>query len=208
MGFWKIVGGAALGVATVVALPVAGPIGAVTAAGAAIAGTAGAVAGGVAESMDDSEDRARSDGYSDGREDALAEQSEKVKMLQGKIELAAQKYKTVKKQEEFITGLLAVGFAISNVDGHIDPEEIEDVNHFVSGISRYEFSDEFTTRLHELQSNPPSFREAMLYVKSYIPKKHWNIIDELLIVAAESDGHICENEKAFMAAWKDFRNNN
>ncbi len=207
MGFWKVVGGAALGVGCLVAAPIAGPVGAVTAVGAALAGTAGAVAGGIAEAMDDSEEEARKEGYSDGREDALAEQAEKVRMLQEKITLAAEKLKTTKKQEEFMTGLLAVGFALSNADGHIDPEEVEDVNMFVAGMSQCEFSQEFMSRLEELKSNPPSFREAMLYVEKYVPQKDWTIIDELLIVAAEADGHICENEKAFMANWKEFRKN-
>ncbi|NDV24731.1 TerB family tellurite resistance protein [Desulfovibrio sp. JC022] len=205
MGFWKVVGGAALGVACVVAAPVAGPVGAVTALGAAVAGTAGAVAGGVAELCDDSEEEAKKEGYRDGRKDGLAEQAEKVKILQDKISHAAQKFTDQKKQEEFLIGLLAVGFAISSIDGNFEQNEEEDVNAFVLGLSQFTFSNTFTEKINELKATPPKFDGAMLYVKSYIPKRHWDLVDELLFVAAEADGSVCDNEKKFMKNWIEFK---
>lgn len=208
MGFWKVVGGAALGVAAVAALPVAGPIGAVTAVGAAVAAGVGATAGGVAEYMDADVEQAEARGRREGKNEGKAESAVKVKTIEKKMEQVVKKNESLRAWEEMTIGLFAVGASLANCDGRIDEAERNDMEQFIAGLSSSSLSSDFHETLDKLFRNPPSFEEAMKYVEKYILKENRDMIDDLLVVAAEADGQVCENEKAFIQAWNEYKHPN
>lgn len=203
MGFWKVIGGACAGIAVVVALPVAGPVGAITAVGAAVAAGIGAVAGGVAEHFDDSEEQAREDGYREGRKDAKTECSVQIENIKNKLEKTFNRFKESADYYRVIIAMEAVAVSCANCDGEIADVEKEQIEMFISGVSRSALPSAVKERIQDIYDNPPTIREAFKLAKE--SNMGMSIFDDIINLVVHADGIVHKNEEVFMQAWNSLK---
>lgn len=200
MSFWKILAGAATGVATVVALPIAGPVGAITAVGAAVAGTVGAAGGAAIDALDDSKEQAEKR----GREQAEAKNALKSeKILRAMKEMKDH----VDEDDQYFSSLIAiaaVGISCANCDGEIHPEERTEIAEFVAGINHSNLPNDVKKKMDELWKKPPSIRTAFKLVEK--AKTDLSLVDDVIDVVMHADNRVHAKEKAFMNAWHKLRN--
>lgn len=209
MGFWKtlgyVVGGIGVGIGAVVALPIAGPIGAITGIGALIAGGSGALAGGVVSATDNSEETAKNEGYKQGEQNAKAENLRRIDELLQRIKKHEDRFKEHKSFEEYSIAMFAVAFSVANCDGYIHPNEITEIEEFISGELYNAFPNSLKTEIEKIKNNPPSFNTAMEYVKK-VHKGSWEVFDTIIEIVMRSDGYIHNAETAYFEAWQKFKN--
>ncbi|WP_318452984.1 tellurite resistance TerB family protein [Photobacterium leiognathi] len=196
MSFWKVIGGAAAGIACVVALPIAGPVGAITAAGAAIAGGVGAAAGGVAAAMDDSEEEAERR----GERRANAEHELKYNKLTTAFEDAKNRLDETKNYFDLLIAMEAVGLACANCDGEISSEERQEIDEFIAGVSSSELPSHVKRKIEDMANNPPNVNTAFALAQK-VGLNSFELYNEIIEVVMHADGRVHENEKAFQQAW-------
>ncbi|PSV27527.1 MULTISPECIES: hypothetical protein [unclassified Photobacterium] len=196
MSFWKVIGGAAAGIACVVALPIAGPVGAITAAGAAIAGGVGAAAGGVAAAMDDGEEEAERR----GERRANAEQELKYSKLTAAFEDAKNRLDETENYFNLLIAMEAVGLACANCDGEISLEERQEIDEFIAGVSSSELPSHVKRKIEDMAKNPPNVNTAFALAQK-VGLNSFELYNEIIEVVMHADGRVHENEKAFEQAW-------
>jgi len=198
MSFWKVLGGAAAGVACVVALPVAGPIGAVTAVGAVVAAGAGAAVGGVASAIDDSEEQAERR----GEQKANANYDIKYKKMHSAFKDAE---KILNKNNDYFNLLIsmeAVGLACAACDGEIALEERQEIDEFIAGVASSGLPSHVKKEIEKIANNPPNLTTAFEMVKR-LGLDSYELFDEIIEVVIHADGRIHQDEKAFQNAWNE-----
>jgi hypothetical protein len=210
MGFWKILGGVAIGVGAVAAAPFTGGgsvlgaatllgsmAGAGTVAAAVAAGTAGAVAGAVLSDQEKEERqnetrRAKEAGVAAGAK--LAEDQWKEKFI-----TLCSKLKERENFENTLIGLMAVGLAVANADGEICDEERFELDDLISGISSSSLPSSIKETILQMRNDPPNFNQAMAIARKY----GCNVedIDVVIEVMANADDVITPEEDAFISKW-------
>ena len=210
MGFWKILGGVAIGVGAVAAAPFTGGgsvvgaatllgsmAGAGTVAAAGAAGTAGAVAGAVLSDQEKEERqnetrRAKEAGVAAGAK--LAEDQWKEKFI-----TLCSKLKERENFENTLIGLMAVGLAVANADGEICDEERFELDDLISGISSSSLPSSIKETILQMRNDPPNFNQAMAIARKY----GCNVedIDVVIEVMANADDVITPEEDAFISKW-------
>ena len=205
MGIGKMLGLAALGIGAIAAAPFTGGgsiLGAATLAGS-LAG-AGAIAAATAADA-----AGAGVGYVLSRKEEEEEARRKEKDKKNEKEMAennlkAKKAENVLQQHEKCTNLIlalsALGFAMANVDGKISPEEAEEIDAFIGGLSAQAYPEHITNQLERLRTNPPTFNEALKYLK-LVESVEYSDIRNLLVAISESDDFVHPNEKAFLLAF-------
>ena len=220
MGFFKVLGGVALGVGAVAAAPFTGggsvlaaaSLGASLAGAGTVAAAAGAAAAGgaAAYALDEKANAANAASTQAAVKKALEEERAKnaikVKKLEAEITNMESRFDSYKEKEKFYIGLSAIGLAIANVDGDISSEEKEDIEKFAGG----EFVKDMTElqkKIDELIQSPPTFNQALTYVEEYIPPQDLEIVTLLLEVTAFADEVVTPSEKEFIAKWNAYISN-
>ena len=208
MGFFKVLGGIALGVGCIAAAPftgggsllaagvsLAGSLGGVgTIAAAVAAGTAGAVAGAAAsESEEEEKRRARREGKEAGQR--IAE--EKYQKI---VDDLSQRLMRREHYEKALVGLFAVGMAVANADGICD-EEREELDQFVGGIASGYLPDEIKSAIEKLRGNPPTLKQAIYRARQC--HCHVEDIDDIIELVSNADGIISPEEERYIQTWKD-----
>ncbi len=198
MSFWKVLGGAAVGVVCVVALPVAGPVGAVTALGAAVAAGTGAAAGGIASAVDDSEEQAERR----GERRATARFDRKYEKLASAFEDAEKRLEETDDYFNLLIAMEAVGLACAACDGEIAPEERLEIDEFIAGITSSELPSHVKDKIEDIAKNPPSVTTAFELAKR-VGLDSYELFDEIIEVVMHADGRIHQDEKSFQNAWNE-----
>lgn len=198
--YWKIIGGAAAGIAAVVALPIAGPIGAITLMGAGIAAGVGAAAGAVAEHFDDSDDVAEKRGEQRGENKAKAEFDLKLTRLAEKIEATVALQKQDANHFNFILALTAVGLSCANCDGEISTTERQCIDEFVCGLGAASLPERVRDKIAEMSMAPPSISTAFAMAKQ-AGLSDMSLFDDLIEVVSYADGNFHGSEAAFKSSW-------
>lgn len=196
MGWGKILGMAALGVGAVAAAPFTGggSILAATGAAASLAG-AGAVAAGAAVA-------GAGIGAVMSKKEEEEEEKKEIEIAKAneKAEKATKIVNEAKEHYELIIALTALGVAMANVDGEISPEEMEELNEFVGGLSSQKYPQNIIDNINGIVKNPPSFNEAMKHLQN-VSSVEYPEIRNILVAVMESDGEIHPKEKAFLSAY-------
>lgn len=205
MGFGKILGLAALGVAAVAAAPFTGGgslFGAATLAGSlagagaiAAAGTAGAVGAGVGYALSRKEEEEEQ-----VKNEKIAELRKKAEKFEEDFKRAISQFQGDKEYFNFIIASTALGMAIANADGEISNDELIEINEFVGGIASSNYPQHIVYTITQLKDNPPSFNEAMKYLEK-VNISNYESIRSLIELVIEADGIIHEKEKAFLEAF-------
>lgn len=210
MGFFKILGGVALGVGAVAAAPFTGGgsiVGAATLAGSlAGAGTVAAavgagVVGGVAVSaMSDAE---KEEGRREGKREATAEYDKKLEKFSSQLGVVEKKLADTKDYFRLLIALFSVGMATANADGEIVQSELEDLDEFVLGVLKSSaLPKDLKDRVQEIKDNPPNFSTAVSEIKQLKNIENYEIFETVIEIISLSDGILHEKEKEFLASFK------
>ncbi len=212
MGFWKILGGVAIGVGAVAAAPFTGGgsiLGAATLAGSlAGAGTiaaavgAGVVGAAVGAAMNDDDD-IREEGRREGEMKAEAEYFQEIERLRESLKSAMQRVKASGDYYNALVAMMAVAVAAANADGFIHPDEKEEIEMFLTGRATEFLPEDVLSKLHGLYENPVNIREAFQMAKN--SKLDTGIFDEIINITVYADGVVHEDEKAFVQAWNELK---
>lgn len=205
MGFGKILGLAALGVAAVAAAPFTGGgslFGAATLAGSlagagaiAAAGTAGAVGAGVGYALSRKEEEEEK-----VKNEKIAELRKKAEKFEEDFKRAISQFQGDKEYFNYIIASTAMGMAIANADGQISNDELIEINEFIGGMASSNYPQHIVYTITQLKDNPPSFNEAMKYLEK-VNVTNYESIRSLIELVIEADGIIHEKEKAFLEAF-------
>lgn len=205
MGFGKILGLAALGVAAVAAAPFTGGgslFGAATLAGSlagagaiAAAGTAGAVGAGVGYALSRKEEEEE-----EVKNEKIAELRKKAEKFEEDFKRAISQFQGDKEYFNYIIASTAMGMAIANADGQISNDELIEINEFIGGMASSNYPQHIVYTITQLKDNPPSFNEAMKYLEK-VNVTNYESIRSLIELVIEADGIIHEKEKAFLEAF-------
>ncbi|WP_417826830.1 hypothetical protein [Thalassospira povalilytica] len=215
---WAILGGAIVGVAAVAAAPFTGGgsvfgaatllgslagTGAVTATAAGLGAVTGGVVSGVSQkSKEKEQSKLINASYNAG----LAENLIQIRDLEQQLAKAAEHYMEQNKSNEFVICLFAVGAAIAACDGEFHGDEEMHLREFIMGASTQTAPPSLQEAFQTLLTRPPTFDEAMLYVKK-LDRGVWPVIDDILTVVSEADGKLSEEELTFIGQWNEFKTN-
>lgn len=205
MGFGKILGLAALGVAAVAAAPFTGGgslFGAATLAGSlagagaiAAAGTAGAVGAGVGYALSRKEEEEEQ-----VKNEKIAELRKKAEKFEEDFKRAISQFQGDKEYFNYIIASTAMGMAIANADGQISNDELIEINEFIGGMASSNYPQHIVYTITQLKDNPPSFNEAMKYLEK-VNVTNYESIRSLIELVIEADGIIHDKEIAFLEAF-------
>ena len=202
MKFWKILGG----VAVVAAAPFTGgaSLVALGATGVALATTGVAGAGAVAaasKAKKNYDNRLKSEGYDEGVQETTAKYDLKMKKVVDSLEEFKSAQTDNNQYFKLLIAMVAVGMATAYADGCVTEEEIVDLEEFSAGIGHSKLPPHIKGAITRLKNNPPTFNTAMQYVKK-LDKVDIGLFESVIQLVAESDGHVCEDEKALLAAFR------
>lgn len=212
INYWKVLGGAAIGVGAVAAAPFTGGgsllggatllgslAGAGTVAAAVGAGVAGAV---VAANLDGDED-AHKAGVEAGRKQAKAEHLVEVTKLKQNLEKAMQSLKLAGKHFNAIIALNAVALATANCKGGISTEDREGIEQFITGITASSIPDSVKVKIESLYQKPLAVKEAFIMAKE--SGLDMSIFEEIINMVVLSKASVHPQEAAFMQAWNSLK---
>ncbi|EPO6703955.1 hypothetical protein ACR96V_31670 [Pseudomonas aeruginosa] len=208
INYWKVLGGAAVGVGAVAAAPFTGGgsllgaaslagslAGAGTIAAAVGAGVAGAVVG--ANLGDD--ESVRQEGYNAGLKEGKAQNATEIDQLKKGLEKALGGLKGASEHFNAIIAMHAVAVAAANCDGHICESERECIEMFIAGLASSSFPDTVVEKITALYQAPPKLIEAFELAKA--SSVEMSIYDEIINLVIHADGAVHVQENAFMQAW-------
>lgn len=225
MGFFKILGGVALGVGAIAAAPftgggsilaavsVAGSLaGTATIAAAVGAGAAGAAAG-YALSKNEEEEQAsevrhaKEEGKISGEIEAKKQYEKKLKEAkkellnwQSQVQQIQQGTKEWHAYCNQLVAMFGVGLAVAHSDGHVSPEEEKNIQEVISGVSGANFPPNVVQSINDLESNPPSFHVAVRKAEEAGVQRQ--IIDVIIHAVAYADHVLAPQEERLISQWE------
>lgn len=214
MSFWKILGGAAIGVGAIAAAPFTGGgslLGAATLAGSlAGAGTVAAAVGagvagaavGAAMGGDDYE-KGRSEGKKEGQKQGKAESAVEIAAMEKKFEELLARLDAAAVNYKAIYAMEAVAVAVASCDGEICDAERKQIEEFISGISRSVLPQEVKDKIEDLYKNPVNIKEA--FEMASATSIGMEVYDSIIQVVMHADGIKYEEEKVFIQAWNELK---
>lgn len=221
MGFFKVLGGVALGVGAIAAAPFTGGgslVGAATLAGslagagtvaAAVgAGAAGAAAGyALNEKEEEKRRREKEEAAKAAALKAKQDMNKNVTKAEAAKNRAEEKnkelLKNTKEYREFgekIVGMFAVGIAVALADGIISPQEEDEIADLISGMDAAHYPKEIISEIEAIETNPLSFEDAL--EKASMCGVSKEEMDEIITQIALADGKIDPEEERFIATWQ------
>ncbi|MDN3616669.1 hypothetical protein ACFFUS_09730 [Vibrio gallaecicus] len=210
MSFWKMLGGAAIGVGAIAAAPFTGGgslLGAATlagslAGGATVAAAVGAgVAGAAVGASMDGEEAAEKRGADEAIRKTEAEYDLKYQKISAAFKDAEARLNDVDDYFNLIIAMEAVGLSCAACDGEIADEERAEIDEFINGIMGSALPAHIKSKIDGIANNPPNITTAFEYASKVSPES-MGLFEEIIDVVMHADNHIHENETAFLEAWK------
>ncbi|WP_315809328.1 hypothetical protein [Pseudomonas sp. C9-3] len=212
INYWKVLGGAAIGVGAVAAAPFTGGgsiIGAATLAGSlagagtiAVAVGAG-VAGAVVASQFDGDAEAHKAGYEEGRKEAKAEHLEEVTKLVQSLANALKSLKEAGTHFNAIIALHAVAVATASCEGSITASKRSDIEMFIYGVAASSIPASVSEKIESLYQQPPTVTDAFALAKD--SNVDMAIFDEIINLVVHANSSVHPQEAVFMQAWNTLR---
>lgn len=208
INYWKVLGGAAIGVGAIAAAPFTGGgslaggatlIGSLAGAGTVAAAVGAGVAGAVVAANLDSDEEIRKAGVEAGRKQAKAEHLAEITYLKQQLEKAMQSLKLAGKHFDAIIALNAVAVATANCKGGITAEDSESIEMFITGVSAGTIPKAVQDKIALIYLMPPSVQEAFTLATG--SGLDMAIFDELINMVVLGKSSVNAQEKAFMQAW-------
>lgn len=149
------------------------------------------------------EDEIYNRGKEKGKEEGKAENLSKINALNEKVENATKIFEEYKDLENYLLACYAVGISVAYCDGDITENEKRNLGEFLQGISFESSPDTFKKVIQDLYDNPPTFNEAITFVKK-VNKSDWNVFSDIIEIIIASDNVENNEERAYREAWKEF----
>lgn len=206
--YWKVLGGAAIGVGAVAAAPFTGGgslvggatlLGSLAGAGTIAVAVGAGVAGAVVAANLDGDEEAHKAGVEAGRKQAKAEHLAEITKLNQELEKAMQSLKLAGKHFNAIMALNAVAVATANCKGGISEEDREGIEQFITGVAAGAIPDIVKAKIESLYQQPPTIKEAFILAKE--SGMDMSIFDEIIKLLVLSKASVHPQEAAFMQAW-------
>lgn len=210
MSFWKILGGAALGVGAIAAAPFTGGgsllgaatlVGSLTGAGTIAAAVGAGAAGAAAGAYFDDDDDIREEGRRRGEHEAAARHALEQENLQSQI---ADLMSNVENREQLLRTMFAVGICAANADHEICDAERAEIEMLVAGIGKDKAITKATkNRIDKWYNTPPNLPTVWKLIKKhgfnepeYI--EMFSVIVNMVVIA---DDETKDSEEEFIEAW-------
>lgn len=100
----------------------------------------------------------------------------------------------------YIIAVTALGLAVAYSDGEIDEKEEEEINATVAGLASTNYPEHVKKNIINLLENPPTFKEAMVYME-YVNPTQYVDIRNMMIDVMLADGIEDEKERAYIKAF-------
>jgi hypothetical protein len=208
INYWKVLGGAAIGVGAVAAAPFTGGgslaggatlLGSLAGAGTVAAAVSAGVAGAVVAANLDGDEEVHKAGVEAGRKQAKAEHLAEITNLHQQLERAMQSLKLAGKHFNAIIALNAVAIATANCKGGITDEDREGIEQFIAGVAAGAIPQAVQGKIESLYLLPPSVREA--FTMAAESGMDMAIFDEIINMVVLGKASVHPQEAAFMQAW-------
>lgn len=151
-----------------------------------------------------SKEKTYNQAYQKGKAEATAEYAKSTESLEEKLKAAAARFNEYKYYEEFLVASFAVAISVAYCDGELSSEESEDMKEFIGGIAYNKLPQVIKDEIQKLFINPPSFNDAMEFVKK-VDRSKWDLFEEIIAMITLSDGVERKEERAYMEAWKRYK---
>lgn len=181
MSVWKVIGGAAAGVAVVAAAPVAAPV--ALGLGALSGGLLGAVIEGIG-----SKDKAFLD--------------HKYKDVLTSFEEAVGQVKDEEHYNKLLAAMVAVSVSCAASDGDIAREEKSGINEFLKQLTSTRVSSKTKSEIKDLIKDPPEINVAFAEAKA-VGLESLDLFSSLIELIIEADNHEKQGEIAFRDRWQE-----
>ena len=212
INYWKVLGGAAIGVGAVAAAPFTGGgsllggatlLGSLAGAGTVAAAVGAGVAGAVVAANLDGDEEVHKAGVDAGRKQAKAEHLAEITKLNQNLEKAMQSLKLAGKHFNAIIALNAVAVATANSKGGISEEDREGIEQFITGVAAGAIPDNVKAKIESLYQQPPTVKEAFIIANE--SGMDMSIFDEIINMVVLSKASVDPQEAAFMQAWNSLK---
>lgn len=212
VSYWKVLGGAAIGVGAVAAAPFTGGgsllggatlLGSLAGAGAVAAAVGAGVAGAVVAANLDGNDEALKSAVDAGRTQAKAEHLAEITKLNQKLAAAIQSLKIAGQHFNAIIALNAVALATANCKGGISEEDREGIEQFITGVAAGTIPDSVKAKIASLYQQPPTVKEAFIIAQE--SGMNMSIFDEIINMVVHSKASVHPMEDVFMQAWNSMK---
>lgn len=212
INYWKVLGGAAIGVTAVAAAPFTGGgslaggatlLGSLAGAGTVATAVGAGVAGAVAAANLDGDDKAHKAGVETGRKQAKAEHLAEITRLNKELEKAMNSLKQAGRHFNAIIALNAVAVATANCKGGISEGDREGIEQFITGIAAGAIPDMVKGKIESLYQQPPTVKEA--FVLAQESGMDMSLFDEIINMVVFSKASVHPQEAAFMQAWNSLK---
>lgn len=101
--------------------------------------------------------------------------------------------------EKYLVALFAVGVAVANVDGNIDPAERVEIEEFVAGLAGARLPKAILQEIDALYRKPPTIDESFAYLKE--ADVDLSIVGDLIEAVIQADGIVTPEETAAKRQW-------
>jgi len=181
MSVWKVIGGAAAGVAVVAAAPVAAPV------ALGLGALSGALLGAVADTIGRSDKAFREHKY----KDVLAQFEESVKQLKDEAHY-----------NQLLAAMVAVSVSCAASDGDIARQEKSGINEFLKQLTATRVSPETKSQINNLIKNPPDVDAAFAQAKA-VGLDSLDLFSSLVELVIQADYKEKPGELVFRDRWQE-----
>ena len=180
MSVWKVLGGAAAGVAVVAAGPVAAPV----------ALGLGALSGGLLGAIADTIGRSDKAFLEHKYKDVLANFEEAVKQIRDE-----------EHYNELLAAMVAVSVSCAASDGDIARKEKSGISEFLKQLTSTRVSHETKSQINDLIKNPPDIDAAFAQAKA-VGHDSLDLFSSLVELIIQADYKELQGETAFRERWQ------
>lgn len=180
MSVWKVLGGAAAGVAVVAAGPVAAPV----------ALGLGALSGGLLGAIADTIGRSDKAFLEHKYKDVLANFEEAVKQIRDE-----------EHYNELLAAMVAVSVSCAASDGDIARKEKSGISEFLKQLTSTRVSHETKSQINDLIKNPPDIDAAFAQAKA-VGLDSLDLFSSLVELIIQADYKELPGETAFRERWQ------
>ena len=181
MSVWKVIGGAAAGVAVVAAAPVAAPV------ALGLGALSGALLGSVVDGI--------------GRQDK-AFLSHKYKDVLNHFEDAVGQLKDEAQYNQLLAAMVAVSVSCAASDGKIAREEKSGINEFLKQLTSTRVSPDTKAQINNLIKHPPEIDAAFAQAKG-VGLESLNLFSSLIELIIQADYKEKPGEVVFRDHWQE-----
>lgn len=148
-------------------------------------------------------EEARQKGREEGRQEEKVRGDLTQKQLNEAVKKVQQQLEWNKEHFQHIIVLHMLGLTMGHADGEMSPEEEHELSEFCAGAACSTLPEPVKEAIACYTKFPPTLQEIMREIrKLHRPFDFLSKFEDVMKLVAESDGHVCDREKAFLHAFR------